>query len=61
MVWFVVRKTISELEHVILTTLFLLAQKTPTWVMCKLIFTAPFYGACRAQLLCLLVCYTMGL
>jgi hypothetical protein len=29
-VCFVVRKTISQLEHAILTTLFLLVQKTPT-------------------------------
>jgi hypothetical protein len=29
-VCFIVRKTILKLEHVILTTLFLLVQKTPT-------------------------------
>jgi hypothetical protein len=27
----------------------------------KLMFTVPFYSACRAQLLCLLDYYTMGL
>jgi hypothetical protein len=27
----------------------------------KLMFTVPFYSSCRAQLLCLLDYYTMGL
>jgi hypothetical protein len=27
----------------------------------KLVFTVPFYSACRAQPLCLLGCYIMGL